>query len=502
MNHSKKGGILLSYLNIILSMLVNVVLTPLLITSLADDTYSLYKVMSSFSGPLIMFNMGVSTIVARSIVQYQTTDVNDKAKKENTLAMANIISLAMAALVMLVGCIMCLTIPSIYGGNYSADLIRVAQTIFVIMVLSVAVHIMTEAFKGCVIGHECFVFNYGTQTIRYLLKFGGIIFVLQAGWGVIAVALVDLLNNLVVFLAYFLYATLRLHERPKLHAFDRQEMREIALFSVAILLQTIVNQVNNNVDIMILGALESQKEIITMYSSALTIYTVYNSMITVFSTVYFPQTAKLVTRGCTATELTDLVIKPGRMQAMIATAIIFGFAFLGKDFITLWIGEKYINAYYVTLMLLIPVTIPLVENVCISIMDAQMKRMVRSVVLVVMAGINVILTLIGVHWIGFWGAALGTVISLLIGHVIIMNVYYQKWMGIQVFRMFRSIFKGTLPVGITTGVACFPLTLIKLSHPLWFVAKGAIFLLIYTVLLWFFSMTKEEKQHLLKNFKK
>ena len=83
MNHSKKGGILLSYLNIILSMLVNVVLTPLLITSLADDTYSLYKVMSSFSGPLIMFNMGVSTIVARSIVQYQTTDVNDKAKKEN-----------------------------------------------------------------------------------------------------------------------------------------------------------------------------------------------------------------------------------------------------------------------------------------------------------------------------------------------------------------------------------------------------------------------------------
>ena len=67
------------------------------------------------------------------------------------------------------------------------------------------------------------------------------------------------------------------------------------------------------------------------------------------------------------------------------------------------------------MMLMGPVTIPLVQNVCLSILDAKLKRLFRSATLVIMAVINVILSIILVRFMGFWGAALGTVISLLVG---------------------------------------------------------------------------------------
>jgi hypothetical protein len=66
-----------------------------------------------------------------------------------------------------------------------------------------------------------------------------------------------------------------------------------------------------------------------MYSSALMIYSVYNMLISVFSGVYLPQATKLVHQGATGEQLTDFIIKPGRIQAVIALAVLGGFAVAG-----------------------------------------------------------------------------------------------------------------------------------------------------------------------------
>lgn len=501
MRNSKKVSVLLSYVNILMGMVINLVLTPLLIDHLTDESYSMYKVMQSFVGPLIMFNLGVSTIVARSIAKYQADDEGSLHEKRNTFATAILVSVLMALLVIGIGIIMAISIPHIYGANYSADLIRDGQLIFGIGVLTTAIHIVTEAFKGCIIGHEKFVFQYGNQSIQYLLRFGWVILAIKLGWGAVAVSFSNLLISALVLMAYIVYTLMGLKERPHLYGLNKAELAQIFSFSLAILLQTIVNQVNNNVDLMILGAIEINKEIITMYSSALTIYTVYNSMITVFANLYFPQAVKEVTRGSSPQALTDFVIKPGRIQAAVAMAVIFGFAVLGRDFISLWIGEKYMNAYYVTLILIIPVTIPLVQNVCISILDARLKRMFRSVMLLGMAAINVCLSLLLVHVIGFWGAAIGTVISLVVGNVIVMNIYYQKVIGIQIIRMFREIFRGILPAGLLAGIINIP-SLVFGQPNMWiFLIKGLGFLATYGICLWLFGLNSEEKKQVKQTFR-
>jgi len=244
---------------------------------------------------------------------------------------------------------------------------------------------------------------------------------------------------------------------------------------------------------MILGIYIEDKSIITMYSSALTIYAIYNSLISVVTNYFLPDATKLMTRKATGKELTDFIIRPGRYQAIIAVACVFGFGVCGKEFISLWIGEKYIDAYKIILMLMIPVTIPLVQNTVISILDASLKRIYRSIVLTVMAAINFIVSCILVQYLGFWGAAIGTALSLILGHGIMMNIYYARTFNIEIYRMFYSIFKGIFPSGVIASLICVIINFFE--APLWtrFLLKGITFVMIYVLVLWKFALDDREK---------
>lgn len=493
MKSQKKLGVSISYLNLVLSTATNIFLTPFMIRILGDDSYSLYKVMQSFSGPLIMFNLGVSTIVARAIVKYETQEDRNQKQKQNTLAMAMLTSVIMSVLVAAVGYVMYILIPSFYGANYTVNMLQQGQTIFMFFVLSTIFHILTDVFSGCAVGHEHFAVNSGLALLKNVLRIPLIVIVLIHGGSAVIVTVVDCMLAFLILLSSSGYTFLVLKERPRLTYIDKRELLEMFSFSAAILMQAIVNQVNNNLDTMLLGAMLSEKWIITMYSSALLVYNAYNSIISVIASFFLPKATRLVTSNASGEELTDFVIKPGRYQAMIAVAIVSGFVVLGKNFITIWIGRQYLDAYYIVLMLLIPVTIPLVQNTAISILDATLKRIYRSAVLVVMAIVNVITSVILIRHFSFWGAALGTCLSLCIGHIVLMNVYYAKTFGMNIPRLFGSIFKGILPMGLLSILICAPLNAWNTTNIAGFVVKGILFALVYFVLLWRWGLHPDER---------
>lgn len=495
MKNQRNGGIILSYLNTALNMCMNLILIPLLISALTDEDYSLYKVMQSFAGPLMMFNLGMSTVVARCIAHHQAIGTEkSKRDKENTFAMAVIISVSMAGLLILIGGLMLGLIPVLFGRTYSPEQLETAKKLLLIFVCTTALHIVNDTFRGVALGREKFYFLYGSTTARYIARFAVIFLLIRCtDLDVVAVALVDLTLYVVLLLASILYCVCSLRETFRLYEFRKQDVAAMTSFSVAILLQAIVNQVNNNMDTVILGAMVVEKQVITMYSSALSIYSIFNSLISVFASVYLPKATRLVAKNASGKELTDFVIQPGRIQAVIAIAVLAAFGLYGRTFIHLWIGEQYENAYYIALVLMTAVTIPLVQNVCLSILDAELKRLFRSVVLVVMAIVNVAISIILVGKIGYWGAALGTVVSLLLGHVILMNIYYAKVIRIDVIRMFREIFSGILPAGLLSCVLCLPFSLLLKDTFAEFLVGCIAFVVIYLLLIWIIGFRDGER---------
>lgn len=494
MKDQKTGGALLAYLNIVLSMLSNIVLIPIMISYLSDVDYSIYKVMQSFAGPLTMFNLGISTIASRCVAKYRASENGDRREKENTLALSLIVSIAMAVVIILCGLVLQKAIPAVFGGNYNAEELGEARKIFLVLVANTAVHVLTDVFTGCIQGNERFLMANGVRSFQHILRFLLIVLLLRMGFDAVAVTLADLAISVLILAISVLYSKFRLHERFRLTGIDKKELAEIASFSAAILLQAIINQINNSMDNVILGATVADKAVITMYSSALSIYAIYNSLLSVFSSMFLPETTRMVINKSSGEELTDLVIRVGRIQSMIAVGVVCGFAIVGKDFMRLWIGEPYVRAYDVVLMLIIPVTIPLVQNTCITILDAQLKRFYRSAILTGMAFVNFVTSIILVRYMGFWGTALGTALSLILGHGILMNVYYQRVIKLNVVRMFREIFAGTLPCGVAALILCIPVGLLMDSSLVSFLIKGIVFVGIYAVLLWKLGMNRIEKQ--------
>lgn len=489
----RKLGIIISYVNLLLGTLINIFLTPFLINHLGDVDYSIYKVMQSLAGPLCVFNLGISTIVTRSIVKFRVEDDYSEKDKKNTLAMSIMVSVVMGICVIAVGFIIRGLIPRMYSNTYTVNQIQLSQEIFLIFVVATVLHILTDSFSGCIIGNEKYAVHSFISLGKNILKIIILTVMLCLGCTVKMVVLTDLIVAMSIFICSVVYSLCGLCERPKLYYFDKKQMIEFFSFSIAILLQTIVNQVNNNMDTMILGAYVNEKEIITMYSSALTIYMMFNSLVSVVAGFFLPKATQMISEKASGKELTDFVIKPGRFNAMVAVAVIFAFAVFGKNFIELWIGAKYLNAYYITLMLIIPVTIPLVQNVTIAILDASLKRIYRSIVLVLMAILNIVISIAFIKMVGFWGAAIGTVLSLLIGHGFMMNWYYAKTYQMEIVRMFREIFRGILPSGLISMFLCIPIEVLMPRNLLSFGIKCICFVIIYVGLLWVMGMREYEK---------
>ena len=275
------------------------------------------------------------------------------------------------------------------------------------------------------------------------------------------------------------------------------------IFSFAIFLQAVINQVNQNLDSVILGALTTTA-VVTMYSLALTLFNSFNSLSSVIGSVFVPKATKMYVDKADWEEMTDLVIRPGRIQFMAGSLIISGFTLFGREFFRYWVGDKYGGAYAVTLVLMIPALIPVVQNVTNAILDAMLKRLGRSVILTIMAAINVGISVFLVKRMGYMGAAIGTAFSFVVGNGIFMNIYLFKVTGLNLKRMYREILSSIVFVSAgLTVLFYYPATRFFVNTG--FVSFGLrvlIYTAVYFAAMYLICMRQYEKELVINPIKK
>ena len=127
---------------------------------------------------------------------------------------------------------------------------------------------------------------------------------------------------------------------------------------------------------------------------------------------------------------------------MILGLLTGGFIVFGQYFIVhIFAGEGYEEAYTVTLYLVIPALVPLIQNIGIEIQRALNKHQFRSVIYLIIAICNVGISIpLASKW-GAVGAAMGTAFSLLIGNGLIMNLFYHKALKINMLYFWKEILK-------------------------------------------------------------
>ena len=202
----------------------------------------------------------------------------------------------------------------------------------------------------------------------------------------------------------------------------------------------------------------------------------------------------MVAKKVSAKELTDEMIKVGRLQYYVIFLMATGLIIVGKPFIIWWVGKEYEQSYYVALLLIIPVCFPLIQNLGISICQAMNKHKFRAIMTTIMAGINVFISYFLAKKFGAIGSAFGTSVALILCNVIIMNFYYKEEIKLEIGRFWKNIFLMTLSFSIPLGIILIIINLLELTGIISVIVYASLYILLYCLFIYFITMNDYEKK--------
>ena len=186
---------------------------------------------------------------------------------------------------------------------------------------------------------------------------------------------------------------------------------------------------------------------------------------------------------------------------MIGSLLVTGYILFGKEFIKYWVGVDFYGAYIVGIVLMIPALIPLIQNVTNAILDAMMKRLGRSLILVAMSGVNIIVSIFCIRVFGYIGAAYGTAISYIIGNLLLINIYLHKVNSINLKQMYKELLKSFI-VSIVCFLIGIPLSCFRYDGLWTLILKIGIYVIIYTIAMYSFAMRDYKKKILISPLSK
>ena len=487
---SKKVSVSLTYVSIVIQALSTMLLTSFYLRELGAETYGLYQMVNAVAQYIMILDLGISTVMIRYISEFDTKKDHEKA--ENFALHFGLVVLVIAAAVAVIGIVLNANLENIYR-NLTPEEYEISHRMFWFIIVQLVFTVLGHYFQGISFAYEQYSFERTVSVIQTIVNTLGIILLIKLGMGLLGIVITNAAVIVLHTAISAVYATCAVKFRVRYHGWDFAMLTPAFLLMLAMLLQAIVGHVNSSVDKTILGIMATKTDV-AVYAVAATIITMFNTLPMAISSVYQPDAVRLVSSGSDGERLTSFVIRPGRLQFMLIGGFIAGFFLFGRDFIICWTNEKMTAAWIYVLVIMIPNAVPLMQNTCLSILNAKDKRMFRSLILVALTGVNIGLTIALIPLLGPIGAPLATSFSYLVGHVILMNIYYHKRIGLNVFRMFREIFSRSWICVLIALVLNLPLMLWRVdgSWPV-FLLKAVIFCAVYAVLLIMIGMNADEK---------
>ena len=432
----KKAGVLLSYGQTVLSTIISLVYTPVMLRLLGTSEYGTYTLVSGFISNLSLMSFGLGSAYVRYYSRAKVQEGEDGVAHINGMFM--VIFLVISAMSLLVGGVLVANVQNIFGAKLTAHEIETARVLMALLVVNIAVSFPCSVFSSYITANERFLFQRIINMIRTVLNPIVMLPLLLMGLGSVALVVVTLVLSVVTDAFNIWYCRRKLRMRLTFGHFDFALLREMGGFSFFIFLNMIIDQINWTVDTTLLGII-SGTAATAIYGVGAQINSYYKTLSTSISGVFVPQINRIVAEGQGDDRLTSLFTRVGRIQFLLLMLVLTGFVFVGEPFIDAWGGGEYAGAYPIALMLMVPVTLPLIQNLGIEIQRAKNMHQFRSKVYFFMALGNVLVSIpLGMRYGGL-GCAMGTAISLIIGNGFVMNWYYQTHIGLDMKHFFRSI---------------------------------------------------------------
>lgn len=497
-----KAGVVLNYVVIILNTVVGLLYTPYMLRMMGQSEYGLYSLVASVIAYLTVLDLGFGNAIVRYTAKFRAEKKTEE--QYEMFGMFFLLYLVIGIIAFGIGLGLYFNVGTLFGDTMTAVELDRARIMMLLLVANLAFTFPMSIWGSIIQAYEDFVFQKSLNIFRIILNTAVMICLLHFGYKAVAMVVVQTIFNVLTLVLNFIYCRrkLNIHIYFRFKHFHWGFLKEVAIYSFWIFLNAIMDRVYWSTGQFVLGAMVGTAAV-AVFAIAIQLEGMYMQFSTAISSVFLPKVTAMVATNRSRKEISDLFIRTGRIQYIVLAYILSGFIIFGRQFIELWAGADYSDAYIISLLFFIPLTVPLIQNLGITILQARNEMKFRSVLYIIIALVSLAMQIVLTRYFGGIGCAMGVSGALVVGQILIMNVYYRRRQDLDIKTFWKEISKmSIIPIVLIFSSMLVIRHFFALDSWGKLILGIAAFSLVYIPLFFRFSMTDDERNLFISMFHK
>ena len=484
----------MNYAIILLNTIVGLLYTPYMLRMMGKSEYGLYSLVASVISYLTILDLGLGNAVVRYTAKFRAE--GKQREQYEMFGMFFVLYVIIGAVALLLGSALYFNVDAMFGATMTVEELYKARIMILLLVFNLAFPFPMSIFGSIITAYEHFVFPRAVSIIRILLNTGVMICLLYMGYRAVAMVVVQTVFNVATLLLNYIYCKRYLKIRIFFRRFRWGFLQEVAIYSFWIFLNVIMDKVYWSTGQFVLGAVVGTAAV-AVFAVAIQLQVMYMQFSTAISQLFLPKITGMVATNDDNRSISDLFIRTGRIQYIVMALVLSGFIVFGRQFIVLWAGAGYEDAYIICLLFFFSLLIPMIQNLGITILQARNQMKFRSLLYIFIAMAALAFQIVLARRYGGVGCAIAVSGALLLGQGLIMNIYYSKRQGIDIGRFWKEIFRmSVIPIAVTTTFL-FADRMTEIDSWRELAVGIVLFCVIYIPLFWVLSMNKYERELLM-----
>jgi O-antigen/teichoic acid export membrane protein len=400
---------------------------------LGDKWYGLWTIATSITGYYYLVDFGLASAVTRYVTQYISKGEDDNANQIINTSL--VIYSALGFVIILFSFGICL-LAHYFTVDYGE--LKLLRLVILITGLNLALEFPFKAFAGIIGSYVRYDLLTYCHFAVMLVSTGLTVFFISSGYGVMALAVIGLVGTQVSNMLFYLISR-HLFSGMQIgyHHVRKERVRKLFSYSIWSFIIQISDQIRFRISSIVIGiALSAQ--FVTHYFVGARLAELFVSLVFRATNILMPVFTRYHAEGNYSEIRTKLLF----FTKINAIAAVFGgglIIMLGKPFITRWMGENYLDAYPVLVILIIGIIFEIIINPSNNVLYAVAQHRSLALVSIIESLTNLGLSLLLIRHYGIWGVALGTAIPLIISRLLILPFIVCRAIDLPVNRYYANL---------------------------------------------------------------